>query len=216
MIPKSMMKKIKMSSIQGPKGAATRYHKRGRPLRYLLQSEIEEAMANTKSNIAASKWCKVSFTTYKKYASNYFDSDGKSLYEKHKNQTGRGISQFREGHHGNQYPLEDLLEGKHPEYPTWKLLKRLIKHKVKDECCEICNFQENRPGDGKVPLILGFNDRNKKHRALDNLIVMCYNCFFLHQGKLAGGKDAPYPRKNSTLLKHENLDEEDYDMLRNL
>ena len=140
----------------------------------------------------------------------------KSLYEKHKNQTGRGISQFREGHHGNQYPLEDICEGKHPEYPTWKLLKRLIKHKEKDECCEICNFQEKRKGDGKVPLILGFDDRNKLNRKLENLIVMCYNCFFIHQGKLAGGKDAPYPRKNSTLLKQDNLDEQDYEMLRNL
>ena len=205
-----------MSSIQGPKGKPTQQHSRGRPLRYLLQSEILEAMANTKSNMAASKWCKVSFTTYKKYALQYLNEDGISLYEKHKNQFGRGISQFREGHHGNQYPIEDLFKGKHPEYPTWKLLKRLIKHKIKGECCELCSFQEKRPGDGKVPLIMGFDDRNKKNRALDNLIVMCYNCFFVHQGKLAGGKDAPYPRKNSTLLKHDNLDEEDYDMLRNL
>ena len=205
-----------MSSIQGPKGKITKHHQRGRPLRYLLQSEIEEAMENTKSNLAASKWCKVSFTTYKKYASNYYGKDGVSLYEKHKNQTGRGISQFREGHHGNQYPLEDICDGKHPEYPTWKLLKRLIKHKVKDECCEICSFQEKRKGDGKVPLILGFDDRNKLNRKLENLIVMCYNCFFIHQGKLAGGKNAPYPRKNSNLLKKDNLDEQDYEMLRNL
>ena len=59
----------------------------GRSALNISETEIRYAMENTKSNAAAARFLKVSFTTYKKYARMYTDSkSGKTLYELHKNQ----------------------------------------------------------------------------------------------------------------------------------
>ena len=56
------------------------------------ENEIRYAIENTKSNSEAARFMKVSFTTYKKYAKMYTDSaTGKTLWELHKNQPGKGI-----------------------------------------------------------------------------------------------------------------------------
>ena len=56
------------------------------------ETDIRYAMDNTKSNSEAARFLKVSFTTYKKYAKQYTDSEtGKTLWELHKNQSGKGI-----------------------------------------------------------------------------------------------------------------------------
>ena len=65
---------------------------RGRSALNLSESEIRYAMENSKSNSEAARFLKVSFTTYKKYAKQYTDSkSGKTLWELHKNQAGKGI-----------------------------------------------------------------------------------------------------------------------------
>ncbi len=64
----------------------------GRTALNVPESDIRYAMENTKSNAAAARFLKISFTSYKKYARMYTDRDtGKTLYELHKNQFGVGI-----------------------------------------------------------------------------------------------------------------------------
>ena len=128
----------------------------------LLQSSIELAMKNTQSNMSAAKFLRVSYNTYKKYAKLYKDSEGVNLFEKHKNQYGIGISRI-----GISSPkkLEDIFAGRYPEYPMYK---------------------ERRLTDYQVPILLNQMDGNKDNYLLDNLEVLCYNCYFLQVGNISG------------------------------
>jgi hypothetical protein len=50
--------------------------------------------------------------------------------------------------------------------------------------CYQCGFSEKRVIDYKQPLILNFKDGNKNNWKLDNLRMLCYNCYYLYVGNL--------------------------------
>ena len=153
--------------------------------RIILQSDVELAMKNTQSNMAAAKFLRVSYNTYKKYAKMYKDSGGICLFEKHKNQEGYGISRIGIG---SPKKLEDILSGKYPKYSMHKLKHRLFREALKAEECECCSFAERRLTDYQIPLLLNRTDGNKENFSLENLEVLCYNCFFLQVGNISGKK----------------------------
>jgi hypothetical protein len=47
-----------------------------------------------------------------------------------------------------------------------------------------CNFSSKRPSDLKTPLILNHINGNKTDHRLENLEVLCYNCYFINVGNL--------------------------------
>ena len=49
-----------------------------------------------------------------------------------------GIQKFRGKREKHKYDLEDIINGKFPNYPTSKLNKRLIKEGIKEAKCESC------------------------------------------------------------------------------
>jgi hypothetical protein len=151
----------------------------------LLKSDIERAMAMTKSNRSAARYLHVSYIHYKKYAKNFTDDSGVTLFDKHKNQSGKGISKFL-SNKGKEPALMDIIEGRVPidSYTPEKLKNRLIQESYLQECCSKCQFQERRVLDYKVPLILNFKDGNKKNWTLDNLELLCYNHYFLYVGNI--------------------------------
>ncbi len=87
------------------------------------------------------------------------------------NQGGRGMK-------GETPPncinLNDILSGKHPQYGSSKLRKRLIKEGIKEEECEICKIKiwMGKP----VPLELDHIDGNNSNHKLENLRIICPNC----------------------------------------
>jgi hypothetical protein len=151
----------------------------------LLKSDIERAMAMTKSNRSAARYLHVSYIHYKKYAKNFTDENGITLFDKHKNQSGKGISKFL-SNKGKEPALMDIIEGRVPidSYTPEKLKNRLIQESYLQECCSKCQFQERRVLDYKVPLILNFKDGNKKNWTLENLELLCYNHYFLYVGNI--------------------------------
>ena len=151
----------------------------------LLKSDIERAMAMTKSNRAACRYLHCSYIHYKRYAKLYTDENGISLFDKHKNQSGKGISKFLPNK-GKEPALMDVIEGRVPidSYTPEKLKNRLIQESYLQECCAKCQFAERRVIDYKVPLILNFKDGNKKNWTLDNLELLCYNHYFLYVGNI--------------------------------
>jgi hypothetical protein len=151
----------------------------------LLKSDIERAMAMTKSNRSAARYLHVSYIHYKKYAKNFTDDSGVTLFDKHKNQSGKGISKFL-SNKGKEPALMDIIEGRVPidSYTPEKLKNRLIQESYLQECCAKCQFQERRVLDYKVPLILNFKDGNKKNWTLENLELLCYNHYFLYVGNI--------------------------------
>tara|TARA_B110000879_G_scaffold101570_1_gene137505 strand:+ start:502 stop:1080 length:579 start_codon:yes stop_codon:yes gene_type:complete len=155
--------------------------KRGLGARPLMESEIKEVQQKARSAAEAARLLGVSYNTYKKYAKEY------GIFEKLKNPHGIGI---RKGSNPNAlaHGIDDILAGKHPEYPVWKLKKRLLENGYIEEKCSNCGCEERRVTDFRVPLVLDFIDGNKKNHLYDNLRMLCFNCSFLIVGNLTGPK----------------------------
>lgn len=154
----------------------------------LTESQIRYAMLNSKSNREAARFLNVSYNTYRKYAKLFKDElSGVNLYELHKNQSGKNIAKGSVTQHG-YYKLDDILEGKHPDYNPKKLKKRLIVNCVLEEKCNRCGFSERRILDYSMPLLLDWINGNVSDHSRENLQLLCYNCYFLTVNNVAGKK----------------------------
>lgn len=146
------------------------------------REDILRAMRTTRSNRAAARYLHCSFLHYKKYAKMYIDEEtGKTFWDLHKNQSGKGIPKFLSSG-TKEPPLLALLEGKIPveHFNPQKIKQRILFEALIEEKCARCGFSERRVSDTKVPLILHHKDGDKHNWRLDNLEFMCYNCSFLY------------------------------------
>lgn len=161
--------------------APTNRRKRGLGAQPLLETEILEVQKKARSAMEAARLLGVSYNTYKKYARKY------GIFENLKNPDGKGI---RKGYNivKGKYSLEDLLDGKYPDYPVYKLKQRILLNGYMLEKCSSCGFEERRITDHKVPLTLDFIDGNRRNHKYDNLRMLCLNCYFLEVGNLTGSK----------------------------
>tara|TARA_R110000787_G_scaffold163547_1_gene276709 strand:+ start:2053 stop:2682 length:630 start_codon:yes stop_codon:yes gene_type:complete len=152
-----------------------------RPSKILTKESIVAAQSQTRSNMSAARYLRVSYNHYKKYAKMYKNDDGITLLEVHMNQEGKGIPKFL-SNGGTEPPLMDLIEGRIPveHFDASKIKQRLIFEGLIEEVCANCGFSERRVTDTKVPVILNFKDGNKKNYHLKNLEFLCYNCSFLY------------------------------------
>ena len=125
--------------------------------------------------ISTDTYIYLQFNTYKKYAKLYKDESGQTLFDKHRNWYGRGIPKVRDL---GKIPLEEILEGKHPTYPRWKLRERLVKAGYLEGACQNCGYCETRITDGRSPLLLEFTDEDTNNLTVENLYELCYNCHF--------------------------------------
>lgn len=74
----------------------------------------------------------------------------------------------------NAISLQDILDGKYPNYQTYKLKNRLFKSGLKENKCEICGISEWL---GKtINCELHHKDGNKNNHKLENLQILCPNC----------------------------------------
>lgn len=153
--------------------------KRGMGAKPILESEIVEVQKKARSAMEAARLLGVAYNTYTKYAKMY------GLFDKLKNPTGKGIRKGPNINHG-KFKLEDILLGKYPDYPAWKLKRRLIAAGFMVERCNNCGFEEKRVVDDRVPLMLDFLDDDKKNHKYENLRFLCLNCYFLVKGNLTG------------------------------
>jgi hypothetical protein len=80
----------------------------------------------------------------------------------------RGIDNY------SKIPLNDILQGKHPDYQTFKLKNRLLKEKIKENKCEICNI--NSWNNKLLIMQLDHIDGNSHNHKLENLRMICPNC----------------------------------------
>lgn len=166
---------------------------------------ILSAMSRTKSNRAAARYLSVSFVHYKKYAREYKDEEtGLSLFEKHKNQSGTGIPKFLAGKTGEP-SLQEIIDGNaspHSFTPE-KIRNKLITEGYLLEKCDRCSFQERRVLDYKMPLLMHFRDTNKKNYRVENLELLCYNCYFLTVGDVFDKRQIQGLEDHVTIYKQE-------------
>ena len=154
--------------------------------KHFEKSQILAAMSKTKSNKAAARYMNCSYIHYKKQAQFYKGEDGRSLFEIHKNQAGKGIPKFLSNTpFGRKEPaLLDIIEGRvdASHFNPQKIKHRMIESGYLKEECYKCGFHERRVLDYKVPLMMHFKDGNKQHYNLGNVEMLCYNCTFLTAG----------------------------------
>lgn len=159
--------------------------KRGRLAANLTEQQIRYAMSRSMSNRAAARVLNVNYYTYRHYARLYYDvAAGKTLFELHKNEAGKGIKKFFED--SREPKLTDLLKEGMPleSYSIDKLKARLIYEGLLECKCNRCEFSEVRVLDMKPPLLLNYKDGNKSNWTIENLEFLCYNCYFLFVGDI--------------------------------
>lgn len=151
----------------------------------VTKQDIERAIRHTKSNQGAARYLGISWETYRKAASRYTHEDGTTYFDAHKNKSGKGIPKLS-ARKTREHDLIDLLEGRASiQFTSVKRLKeRLIDEGFIPECCNQCGYEKRRLMDEKIPLILSFKNGNKKDWKLDNLELLCYNCYFIYVGDL--------------------------------
>ena len=161
------------------------------------------AMDKSKSVKAAARYLNCSYHHLKRYMKLYVDEEsGKTLFELHKNQQGKGIPKFLRAS-GKEPALLDIIEGRidATSFSPDKLKYRLTTEGYLEECCGNCGFQEHRVTDHKVPLILHFKDKNKLNYRLENIQFLCYNCYFLFIGEVFSERDIIKLEDNKSVTK---------------
>lgn len=128
--------------------------------------DVENFIKVCNESVSMSKACSqlnMHFNTFKRLALKY------NCYNP--NQSGKGLTKKD---NGNKIELQDILDGKFPNYQTFKLKNKLIKSGLKQNVCEICGISE---WNGKpINMELHHKDGNKHNHSLDNLQMLCPNC----------------------------------------
>lgn len=151
----------------------------------LSKEDIIRAMKYTKSNRAAAKYLGVSYQHYKPWAKSYKINDGDieapNLFDIHKNQSGKGIPKYLPNKRKDPNVKNIVETGTGWEsFTPEKIKSRLIAEALLLDECHSCGFHERRITDYKAPLLLNFKDGNKCNYLLENLELVCYNCYFLY------------------------------------
>jgi len=107
---------------------------------------------------------------------NTFSRRAKKLNVYRPNQGGIGQKQTRVRR--DAFKTQDILNGKHPQYQTLKLKKRLLKEGIKENICEECDLDGVWNG---LPLNMELEhiDGDRTNHRLENLKMLCPNCHSL-------------------------------------
>lgn len=139
----------------------------------ILYKDVIYAQSQTRSHSEAARFLNVAYSTYKKYAKMY------NLFnDEHKNQRGRGVSKPRKR---APHFLQEVFDGKHPTYNRYKLKHRLIHAGLIKHSCVYCGLDKTRL-NGIGPFRLDYKDGDSNNLKLENLGLICFNCYFLQHG----------------------------------
>ena len=159
----------------------------------LSKESIISAMDKTKSVRGAARYLNCSYQHLKKWMKLYKDeASGKTLFELHKNQSGKGVPKFlSHAPFGRKEPaILDIINGvvDPSNFNPQKIKYRMIEGGYLREECYKCGFNERRVLDYKIPLLMHFKNGNKQNYTLENVEMLCYNCYYLSVGDLYTGK----------------------------
>ena len=153
------------------------------------KSDLLRAMKYTKSIRAAARYLGCSYQHIKPYFKMFkvdeTDPNSLTLFDVHLNQHGNGIPKFLPNRRKEPNVKRIFTEGMGWEsFDNNKIkIRGIAEGYLKDECYN-CGFNERRVTDFKIPLLLNFKDGNKCNYLLDNVNLLCYNCYFLYVGEI--------------------------------
>ena len=148
----------------------------------LTKKMILDAQANSKSASQCARWLSVSFNTYKKWAQYY------GIFEQHKNQKGLGV---KKGWASYKIPLEKFFNGERnlpSNYSLKTLKKRLLEEGYIQEECSHCGYNEKNILTEKVCLNIDFIDGDSDNMKIDNMRMLCPNCYLSFNGSFGKSK----------------------------
>ena len=180
--------------------------KLGRTPKPITKEQLLAAMKMTKSNMACARYLGISYMHYSRYAKSYIDEEtGKTLFDLHKNQAGKGIRKFLGG---KDPDLKALMDGELyvKSYNLNRYKDRLIQEGYIEECCSSCGFNEQRVQDYKAPLLVHFKDKNKQNWKVENIELLCYNCYFLYIGDVFNEKQVKNIEEDAPVKKDDQVD----------
>jgi len=141
----------------------------------ITKKMIEDAQEQTKSNSEASRWLGINYLTYRKYAKLY------GVWEQHLNQKGVGI---KKGYGKYRKTLDELLSTtRKVKLTKGYLKKRLIQDGWTQEECSNCGYNEIVMSKDNVALIIDFKDGVSSNTTLDNIRLLCPNCYLSFNGR---------------------------------
>jgi hypothetical protein len=135
------------------------------------------------------------------------EETGLSLFELHKNQSGKGIPKFLikdQAHFATKFPaMEEIVNGKvdASSFNPEKLKFKLVEAGYMIEQCYYCGFNEKRNVDGKIPLIMVFLNKHRYDFTNGNAQLCCYNCYFLQVGNVFTERDLDKLESHQTVYK---------------
>lgn len=160
--------------------------------RPLSKEDVLRAHRATKSNRAAARYLGCSYNHYKQYARLYTNEEGETLFEAHLNPSGKGIPKFAVKNNGKKAyeALKSILNGgtEIDHFTPKEIKEALLREGYLEQKCNNCGFCEERVVDRRIPLLMNFKDKNKRNYTLENLEMLCYNCYFLFIGDVFNEK----------------------------
>lgn len=161
------------------KNAVLQDHERGvftwrtkLPKKYFFsEAEIENSLKENKSVSAAARFLNIDYRTMKRFAQKF------AWFEKHKNQSGKGVRKLRKG----GIDLQSILSGQATIGNKYYLKTLLIREGVFEEKCSRCGYKDKKIIDNSVPLVLDFIDADESNQQLYNMRLLCPNCYFLEK-----------------------------------
>ena len=128
----------------------------------ISDSDFVGVCKESKSMAEAAATLGLHFNSFKKRALEF------SCYQT--NQSGIGFPKSVK----EKVPLQEILQGLHPYFQTYKLKIRLLKSEVLANQCSICSVSD---WNGKsLNLELDHIDGNRQNHILSNLRLLCPNC----------------------------------------
>lgn len=144
----------------------------GKTRRGLSKEELIAAQSVCNTEIAVARLLRISYRTYIKYAKLHGVYGAVSTRPKIKLPPKT-----------RKYKLEKILGNQYDKaYPRGRLLKKLISSGKVTPKCNRCGFDKKREFDNEYALILNHLDKNVKNNSIDNLEVLCLNCYFTYIG----------------------------------
>lgn len=132
----------------------------------ISKEEIVSAINSTSSMAAACAIIGCHISTFKRHALSY------GVYKP--NAGRKGHKRTKNEYVGQTIPIEEILNGLHPQYQTYKLKQRLYSEGIKSNVCEQCGTSSWN--GKKLECELDHIDGNSKNHKLYNLRILCPNC----------------------------------------